>query len=67
MLYFPDVSEGIDINKASNPKDCDIYHYKHFLKKGFKSQPIVCNTCHDLLMMSMNLSNVVNIKRSDDV
>ena len=26
-----------------------------FLNKRFKFQPNVCNGCHDLLMMSMNL------------
>ena len=33
----------------------------------FKFQPYVCNRCHDLLMISMNLSNVaiLNIKGSD--
>ena len=29
-----------------------------FLNKGFKFQPYVCNRCHDLLMMSMNLSSI---------
>ena len=29
MLYFDrvDVSEGIDVNKISNSKECDICHY----------------------------------------
>ena len=38
-----------------------------FLNKGFKFQPNVCNRCHDLLMMSMNLSDIaiLNIKSSD--
>ena len=38
-----------------------------FLNKGFKFQPNVSKKCHDLLMMSMNLSNidVLNIKGSD--
>ena len=31
------------------------------------SQPYVCNKCHDLLMISMNLSDIaiLNIKGSD--
>ena len=38
-----------------------------FLDKGFKFQPNVCNGCHDLLMISMNLSDIaiLNIKGSD--
>ena len=29
-----------------------------FLNKGFKFQENVCNGCHDLFVMSMNLSNI---------
>ena len=36
----------------------DICHYWYFLNKGFKFQPHACNRCHDLLMVSMNLSNI---------
>ena len=58
MLYFDriDISEGIDVNKTSASKECDICHYWYFLNKGLKFQSNVCNRCHDLLMVSMNLS-----------
>ena len=38
-----------------------------FLDKGFKFQPNVCNGCYDVLMMSMNLSNIdtLNINGAD--
>ena len=69
MLYFDkiDVSEGIDINKTSVSKECDNCHYWYFLNFSFKFQPNVCNRCHDLLMISMNLSDIaiLNIKGSD--
>ena len=69
MLYFDriDVSEGTDINKTSAPKECDICHYWYFLNYSFKFQSNVCNTCHDLSIMSMKLSNfaILNIKGSD--
>ena len=57
MLYYDrfDVSQGIDVNKTSESKECDICHYWYFLDKGFNFQPHVCNGCHDVLMMSMNL------------
>ena len=34
------------------------------LEKGFNFQPHVCNRCHDLLMMAMNLTDIaiLNIK-----
>ena len=69
MLYYDriNVSEGIDINKASKSKECEICHYWYFLNKGFKFQTTFCNGCHYLLIMSMNPCNVdiLNIKGSD--
>ena len=61
-----DVSEGI-VNKTSVLKECDICHYWYFLNYSLKFQPNVCNKCHELLMMSMNLSDnaILNIKGSD--
>ena len=61
MLYFDRInfSEEIDVNKAGESKECDIFHYRYFLDKGFKFQLDVCNGFHDLLIMSMNLSNII--------
>ena len=60
MLYDNriDISEGIDFNKTSESNECNICHYWYFLQKGFKFQPDVCNSCHDILMMSINLSDI---------
>ena len=69
MLYYGriDVSEGIDVNKTSASKECDICHCCSFLNYCFKFQLNVCNRCHDLLMMFLNLSDIsiLNIKVSD--
>ena len=69
MLYFDriDVSQGTDVNKTSASKECDICHYWYFSDYSFKFQPNVSTRCHDLLMMSMNLSDIaiLNIKGSD--
>ena len=69
MLYYDriEISEGIDINKTSASKECDVCHYWYFLNYSFKFQPNVCNRCHNLLMMSMNLSDIAifNIKSID--
>ena len=69
MLYYNrnDVSERVDVNKTSESKECDICHYWYFLNKDFKFQPNICSRCHDLLMMSMNLSDIaiLNIKSVD--
>ena len=69
MLYLDriDVSEGTDVNKASNSEKCHVCQYLYFLNKGFKFQSNVSNRCHDLLMMSMNISGmaVLSIEGSD--
>ena len=64
MLYFDsiDVSEGTDVNKSRASKEYDVSHYWYFLNKGFKFQPNVCNRCHDLLMLSMNLIDIAILK-----
>ena len=40
MIYYNriDVSAGIDVNKTSESKECDICHFWYFLNKGFKFQ-----------------------------
>ena len=69
MLYYEriDLSEGIDVNKTSALKECDVCRYWYFLNYSFKIQPNVCNRCYDLLMMSINLSYIAisDIKDSD--
>ena len=69
ILYYDsiDVSEGIDVNKTSESKECNIFHYSYFLNYSFKLEPNVCNRCHDLLMISINFSDIamLNIKCSD--
>ena len=69
MLYFNriSVSERIDFNKTIASKKCDICHYWYFLNFNFNIQVNICNRCHDLLMISMNLSDIaiLIIKGSD--
>ena len=64
MLYYDriDISEGIDVNKTGASQECDICHYWYFLNYSLKFQPNVCNRCHDLLMMSVNLSEIAILK-----
>ena len=66
MLYYDriNVSEGINNNKTSASKGCDICHNWYFLNNSFKFQPNICYRCHDFLMTSMNLNNIaiLNIK-----
>ena len=60
MVYYDriDVSEEIYFNQMSASKEWDI---------GCNFQPNVCNGCHDLLMMSIYLSDfaILSIKCAD--
>ena len=53
-----DVSEGIDVNKTSASKECDICHYWYFKDIGFKYEKYLCNGCHDLMQKAMSFNNV---------
>ena len=66
MLYYDriDVSDGTDVNKTSESKEYDIYHYWHFLNQRFKFQTYSFNRCHDFLMMYMKLA-ILKIRKSD--
>ena len=52
------VSEGIDLNKTSESKKCELWHYWFFKDVGFKFEEHVCNGCHDLLTMAYSLKNI---------
>ena len=60
MLYYNriEVCEEIDINNTSTSKECSICHHWNFLDKEFKFQPYVWNGCDDVLMMSVNFSDI---------
>ena len=62
MLYYDriDISKGIDIAKSNNNKECMICHY-WFSNHGFKFQDYVWNGCHDLTMLSANISDIAII------
>ena len=60
MLQYEkiDASEGIDVNKTSASKKCELCHYWFFKDIGFKFEEHVCNRCHDLLTMAYSLKNI---------
>ena len=53
-----DISEGIDINKTSASKECELCHNWSFKDIGFKFEEHVCNKCHDLLIIAYYLKNI---------
>ena len=60
MLYYDriGVSGEINVNETREAKECKICHYWNFLDKGFKFQSYVSNRCYDLVVISMNLSDI---------
>ena len=60
MLQYQkiNVSEGIDVNKTSASKECELCHYWFFKDIGFKFEEHVCNGCHDLLTIAHSLKNI---------
>ena len=53
-----DIWEGIDVNKTSLLKKCDICHYSYFKDTGFSYEPYFCNGCHDLMQKAVGFDNV---------
>ena len=53
-----DASEGIDINKTSASKECELFRYWFFKDIGFKFQEPVCNKCHDVLTIAHSLKDI---------
>ena len=62
-----DISEGIDTNKTTASKECNICHYWYFLDKNLNYEQYLCNGCHDLMLKAMSFKNVaiVSIKGND--
>ena len=63
MLQYEkiDASEGIDVNKASASKECELCHYCFFKDVGFKFEEHVWNACHDLLTLAYSLENIATL------
>ena len=60
MIYYDkiDFSEGIDVKKTNDLKECDACYHSYFQDKVFKFQTYVCNGCLNLLAMSINLNDI---------
>ena len=68
MLYYDkiDISDGIDPTKSNKSRECMICHY-WFFNHRFKFQDHVCNHCHDLTMLCLNISDIaiITVKNVD--
>ena len=68
MVYYDriDIIEGIDLAKSNNSKECMICDY-FFFNHGLEFQYSVCNGCHDLSMLCLNISDIaiITVKNVD--
>ena len=68
MLYYDkiDKSEGINLAKSNSSKEWMICYYWLF-DHGFEFHDDVCNGCHDLTMLCLNISDItiITVKNVD--
>ena len=68
MLYYDRIhtSEGMDLDKSNNSKEFIICQY-FFFNHGFKFQDYVCNGCHDLSLLCLDISDIaiITVKNVD--
>ena len=57
-----DDSEGIDVNKTSASKECELCSHWLFKDVGFKCEEHVCNRCHELLTMAHSFKNIAILR-----
>ena len=53
-----DISEGIDVNKTSNSRECSFCHYYYFLDISFNYQKYLCDGCHNISMKVNSMQNL---------
>ena len=59
-----DISDGIDVNKSYESKECTLCHY--FLDKSFSYGPLLCDGCYNMTQKRNELINIaiIRIKKS---
>ena len=62
MLYYDGInlSKGIDAAKSKSNKECIVFYYS-FFNHRFGFQNSVCNGCHDLMILCLNISSISDI------
>ena len=68
MLWYQKIhaSEGIEVNKTSLLRECELCLYWFLKDFGFKFEEHVCNKCHDLLTMAHSLKDIAILSAKGD-
>ena len=65
MYYnWIDLRKGADLSKSKGSKKCIVSHYYYF-NHGFKFQKLVCSSCHDILMICLEIDNIAILSVKD--
>ena len=60
------ISDGINVNKSYESKECTLCHYWYFLDKSFSYGPFLCDGCYNMNQKCNELKNItiICIKKS---
>ena len=68
MLVYEriDISDGIDVDKSDESKECMLCYYWYFLDKSFSYGPYLFDGCYNMMQKSNKLKNIaiIHIKES---
>ena len=53
-----DISEGIDVDKTNESKECMLFHYWCFLNKNFSYGSYLCDGCYNIMQKSIDSKNI---------
>ena len=57
-----DISDGIDVNKSDESKECTLCHYWYFLDKTFSYGPYLCDGYYSMTQKCNKLKNIAIIR-----
>ena len=68
MLVYEriDISDGIDVDKSYESKECMLCHYWYFLGMSFSYGPYICDGCYNMMQKCNKRKNIaiIRIKKS---
>ena len=60
-----DISDGIDVSKSYESKECTLCHYWYFLDKNFSYGPYLCDGCYNMTQKCYKLKNIaIRLKKT---
>ena len=64
MLVYEtiDISDGIDVNKSDESKECMLCHYWYLLDKSFSCGPYLYDGCYNMMQKCNKLKNIAIIR-----